>query len=372
MFRAHDRQKTGRSARFALEPLEERVELSGVGAAAHDTAAIDRLNDRLQSRVEQIDAHIQHRTARLDAGYEAALGRAATQLADGHAAAAHAGPAHATARIDRSDNRLVRSVNQSINALTQQVTHQAAGLGVRYIRYEPAIADVAGAVVQDFRNGATALGGTLKDEVRTIRDTARAAIGPARAAVAQLRVAGTRRSRRPRRTMIASTVPSQRRWRSNQDRFSSTLSAYDRTMSALQSELAALPPGPVMTTHTGAATARAVTSRVATATARVPGAHPAINGLGTGTVTFTGLPGADATSGSGGGLGNGVEATAGVGFNLGSGVTTITGVGTETTGVGATVTAGNGATSTIGLLVMGTAPEGDSYGPSPTLIPADI
>ena len=102
------------------------------------------------------------------------------------------------------------------------------------------------------------------------------------------------------------------------------------------------------------------------------GGSPVINGLGTGTVTLTGLPGADATSGTGNDDGNDVEASAGVGFNPGSGTETITGFGTSTTGVGATITAGHTGASIVGLLVESSAPDGEVYAPETTLIPAAI
>lgn len=369
MFRAHDRQKNGRSARFALESLEQRVELSGLGVAAQYTAAIDRLNGTFQSRVERIDTHIQQRTAQLDNQYSAALNHDAARIAGGHGRAAHAGLADATVRIDRSYNRLVRHVNHSVNALTRQVNHQASDLGVRSIRFEPAIADVAEAAVLQFRNGTTALGNDLRNEVRMLRSTARADVGPVVAVVAQERAAGRSATTlaRAEASRLSTAVGAQTTV--DQSYFQAALASYDQSFASLQSRMAALPPGPVARPHTAGAL-RTGTDLVAFRTGLY---YPPVNGLGTGTVTFTGMPGADATSGTGGGHGSGVEATGGVGLNPGSGTETITGIGTGTTGVGATITAGHSGYQTVGLIVEGLAPDGfGGYEPSSTLIPADI
>ncbi len=93
------------------------------------------------------------------------------------------------------------------------------------------------------------------------------------------------------------------------------------------------------------------------------GQNSGINGTGTGTVTFTGVVGAEGTTGTGNGLASGVAGTGGSGNSPGTGTTTITGDGTSTTGTGTTVTAGNGANgngvgSTTGASGTGTSGTG--------------
>ena len=313
MLRGYNRQKTGRSARFALEPLEERVELLGGrrGRAVHGRDRPAQRPIPIAGRADRL------RTSRagapeLDVRYEAALDEAAARLADGHAAATRDGLAHATARIDRSYNQLVRNVDHSVNVLTRQVTHRASQLGARYVASEPAIADAAQAAVQQFRNGTATLGASLDSEVLTMRDTARGAIGSAGAVIAQLRVAGASAPAQAQAEDDRLSSAAQSRMALDQNSDNSALSTYDRAFTALQSELGVLPPGPVISPHT----VRVVRPHIGAAASAAAGADPAINGLGTGTVTFTGLPGPDATSGTGrNGDGNGVEATAGVGYN---------------------------------------------------------
>lgn len=303
--RSDQPRKKPRAARPGLEGLETRLQPSAGPVAAYGSA-IAGLADRVESRVAAIEANVTNHVARLDA-------------------TAHPGM-RSIDRLAGRYNHLVQETRRRVHALTTGVDRRLGAILARSARADFETRAMAPTVRSAFRAELASAGSMVVHDATTARASP---------------IGGVALTRSEATTDLAS--------------LDSNLRMFSATVETVQARIAALPPPPV---H------RAVPSRPVFA--RRLYFETQTNGLGTGTVTFTGLPGGDATTGSGFGIGSSVAGTGGAGARPGAGYTTITGNGTDTTGVGATVTAGHAPGEGItGLLVSGN-------GGQPTIIPAVI
>ncbi len=118
MLRRRDITKRRRAARFTLESLEDRVELSAAGGPAQVVAEVDALHSQLQTKSARLDAHVIGRIAQLDQGAEAALTQA-SETDDGEATG-YNDRAPTVGQIVRDYNTFVRHIDRRVNVLTRQ------------------------------------------------------------------------------------------------------------------------------------------------------------------------------------------------------------------------------------------------------------
>ncbi len=341
MFRGQGERKARKTATIAVEPLESRVVLTAGLAAARPEIdylrAVTHLNEILQRRVAQIQNMLTRRVGRADARFVAVLDRTAPRLETGGPQVAQAqvrlarASAQASEQVDSAASQADRQMGRFASTFHAQISSVSARFGHQGALLRTAIPDFNA----NFHNALTAINTGVPAEGRQAQETVQAAAGGAQAAAEAATPdssAGTRAEAAA--GQLAASAGSQ--LASEEAVVSRFWAEYYASFNPLRAELAAIASEQLPPVHLRP-------GRI-TGPLGHSGGKIGINGTGTGTVTFTGLPGGDATTGSGFGIASGVNGTGSAGNATGSGTTTISGAGGgDTTGVGSTITAGNGA-----------------------------
>lgn len=356
MSRVRDQKRRRPAAPIAVESLEDRVVLSAAVASVeiYYLRAITQLNNQLQKRANQIQTMMTRRVARADAQYEAALSRSAARLGS-HSPVqvqrAQAQVAHASGMADAKINQVAATVHRQLGSFTAQFNRRLAAVTKRFGAQNRTIRGANPYFTASFKNALTAVDAGIPAEVQAAQGAVQATAGPVQSSVAQAQAPGATAQAQAEAAagQLADTSGSQ--LAGEKAAVAQFWERYYNSFNPLRAEMAAIASMQLPPVHLGGGTVTGPQGQ--------GGQAGGINGTGTGTVTFTGLPGGDATSGTGFGIASGVGGTAGTGHGIGSGTTTITGGGTNTTGVGSTVTAGNGANgnglgSTTGAAGTGT------------------
>jgi hypothetical protein len=348
MMRMRDQKRRRLAAPMAMESLEDRVVPSAAVAAVEIQylRAMTQLNSLLQRRANQIQATMTRRVARADAQYVAALNRSASRLGGGspaQAQQAQAQVARASAAADAKINQVAATVHRQLGAFTGQFNRKLAAVTNRFGALNRTIQGANPYFTATFKNALSAVDTGIPAEVQAAQDAVQAASAPVQSAVAQAQSAGG-----PAQAQANAEAAAGRLAETSDAQLAGEKAAvaqfwerYYSSFNPLRAEMAAIASMQLPPVRLGGGSVTGPQGQGGRS-----GGNNTVNGTGTGTVTFTGIPGGDATSGTGFGSASGVSGTAGTGNNAGTGTTTITGNGPGTTGVGSTVTSGDGANGT--------------------------
>ncbi|MHB1559582.1 MAG: hypothetical protein ACYC61_19210 [Isosphaeraceae bacterium] len=340
MAREGDRKRRRRVQVLSVNALEDRV-VPSAGAALAEIQylrAINRLSSDLLARVDHANARLTSQVVRIDAQYQGALAHSAARLSAGprQAVRVQAKVARASTQAEVHVDRLAAAVAGQVNAATNGFEHRAATLNARF-GHSSAMARSANPYFQRFfQEALTVAGDTLNSEARSAQTNVRATAAVVAGATPQAAmISGARPAAVAQAASAHMADARQAQHAADKAALARFRSEYYASFNPLRDAVAAVASSELPPVHLGGGRVTGPNGQ--------SGLKPGINLTGSGTVTFTGIVGAEGTSGTGTGLASGVGGTAGAGNNLGSGTTTITGGGTGTTGTGATVTAGNGA-----------------------------
>ncbi len=239
MLRGRDIKKRKRAARFTLEPLEDRVELSVGGGAAQVMAEVDAFNSQFETKFAQLDALVIHRTAQLDQGYEAALNQASST--DDGATTNFFDRAPRISRIGRSYNTFVRNIERRVNVLTRRADSEIHRITVQSSLLDPTSGPMVAFDSTQVRDSVAAIGNTLKGEAEAARDAPRGLVGSAHAAIFQASTYGLSARSEVYADDEDLTQVSQSQQAGDQAAYEALMGAYHNALNALQSQIATLP-----------------------------------------------------------------------------------------------------------------------------------